>query len=308
MNKIIRYGYGDNFNDLFIEGNIIIKITKNDYGLIKIKHEIAFYNYILNNNILFSIPKIYELNENMYKMEYLSNCKPLYKILINTDTKTITMFLDKIYLELNKLHKIKRIGTSEKYKENLFIEAITKIKKRYLEIINIISVLPKINKVNGLNILSIENVFHNIEQYLNTIDYNDKELNLIHGDPNFNNILVDSYNNIYFIDPRGYFGNDELFGIKEYDYAKIKFALSGYDLFDSESISDIIVVNNEIIFKIDTIIPLMDILDNTLSSFLMIIIWLGNAHCFKNNINKCLKSYYYSLYLATLFFKDILNL
>ena len=63
-----------------------------------------------------------------------------------------------------------------------------------------------------------------------------------------------------------------------------------------------VVVDENIIFKMNNIIPLEKIIDNNLETFLMITIWLGNAHCFKHNYNKCLKSYFYGLYLATLFF------
>ena len=35
-------------------------------------------------------------------------------------------------------------------------------------------------------------------------------------------------NEIIFIDPRGYFGNTKLYGLKQYDFAKLLFGLSGY--------------------------------------------------------------------------------
>lgn len=302
MIKLLRYGYGDNFNDLFIDKDIIIKKSKTEYGLYKIQNEIKFYKYLIDNDIRFSIPKIYELNTDMYKMEYLSKHKPLYDVLINKDIEIVHIFLDKIYIELNKLHRIKNNIDINNYKKNLVAETILKIKKRHLEISDIISSV-KINKVNGTYILTVNEIYDKIEYYLDNIDSNITEVNLIHGDPNFNNILVDPFDNIYFIDPRGYFGDSELFGLKEYDYAKIKFALTGYDLFDSEQISDIAFNKEEIVFKMDTILQLSEIMDDNLSTFLMITIWLGNSHCFKNNVNKCLKSYYYSLYLATLFFR-----
>ena len=44
---------------------------------------------------------------------------------------------------------------------------------------------------------------------------------------------------MYFIDPRGIFGETLLFGLKEYDYAKFLFGLSGYSKFDNMNIKNL---------------------------------------------------------------------
>ncbi len=74
------------------------------------------------------------------------------------------------------------------------------------------------------------------------------------------------------------------------------------DNFDSESNSDIKIDNDNILFDMHSIIDTTQLIDNSFISFLMITIWLGNAHCFKDNRNKCLKSFYYAIYLSTLYF------
>ncbi len=94
--KIIRYGYGDSFNDIIIDNNNIIKKSKNSYGDVKISNEINFYNYIETNKIKFSIPKIIEFGENFYVMEYLSNTVPLYKYLQNKECDYVYKFINKI--------------------------------------------------------------------------------------------------------------------------------------------------------------------------------------------------------------------
>ena len=51
---------------------------------------------------------------------------------------------------------------------------------------------------------------------------------------NFSNIIVNTDDKIKLIDPRGYFGKSYIYGIKEYDYSKLIFALSGYDEFNNK--------------------------------------------------------------------------
>ena len=44
----------------------------------------------------------------------------------------------------------------------------------------------------------------------------------IHGDPTFSNIIYSSHNDkAYLIDPRGVFGNSQIFGDRYYDIAKL---------------------------------------------------------------------------------------
>lgn len=302
-NKLLRHGYGNNFNDIIIDDKNIIKKSKNSYGNIKIKYEIDFYKYIINNSINFPIPKMIKFGENFYTMEYLKNTVPLHQHLEDKNKEFVNTFIKKIYKKLENLHSKKIKIEKQNYFDNLKEESLIKIKKRFLEIQNIVDNL-NIKKVNNICILDMGNILFKIQEYLNNFIIKKDYLSLIHGDLNFNNILVDKNNeNIYFIDPRGYFGKEKLFGIEEYDYAKILFALSGYDFFDSEEESFINIENNEITFKMKTLISLEEIINKkNLETFLMITIWLGNAHCFKDNYNKCLKSYFHSMYLATIFF------
>lgn len=80
-------------------------------------------------------------------------------------------------------------------------------------------------------------VFKNVSYFLPKIKniarklYVKKDVGLIHGDLSFNNILFDPGNRIFkFIDPRGSFGRETLYGDIKYDLAKLRFSLSGqYD-------------------------------------------------------------------------------
>jgi hypothetical protein len=54
--------------------------------------------------------------------------------------------------------------------------------------------------------------------------------------------------------------------------------------------------------NIDYLFLMSDIMERHDAISLMVIsIWLGNAHCFKHNHAKMLYSYFYALYLGTLY-------
>ena len=118
------------------------------------------------------------------------------------------------------------------------------------------------------------------------------------------NILYnDELNECIFIDPRGYFGESSIFGISEYDDAKIKFALTGYDEFDNRLINNLNIKDNNIEIFIDFLDESI-INDKSLSTLLMITIWLGNSHCFISNEYKAIYSYFIALYLGLSYFSE----
>ncbi len=134
---------------------------------------------------------------------------------------------------------------------------------------------------------------------------NNFEYNIIVGDCNFSNILInpENINDIIFIDPRGYFGDTSIFGLKEYDISKILYGISGYDNFNSshfniKSLNDdkLEFIINSFYFDNQTINKYF----NKVHKAFMVIHWLSLAEYNKNNIWKCLVSYYYGLYLGTL--------
>lgn len=296
MTHLERNGYGNFFNDLIIhENKFIEKRSKNSYGDEKILKEINFFKFIITNNIKFPTPFIYEFFNNGYKMEYINESIPLYK---HINKNNCDYFLNKIFNELSNLHQVVHERDVNIYDE-LKNETIIKILNRNTHINEIVNL--NINVVNGTKILSYDDILIKIKRYIKNFKSKRFDLCLIHGDLNFNNILVKD-EDIFFIDPKASFGNIELFGIKEYDFAKIKFALSGYDSFDSEQKSEITIINNEICFDMYPICDLDVLIDSSFESFLMMTIWLGNSHCFINNKYKCMKSFYYALYISTLFF------
>ena len=121
------------------------------------------------------------------------------------------------------------------------------------------------------------------------------------------NILIDTSNKIWFIDPRGYFGNTKLFGPKEYDIGKIIYSLSGFDeinnnhnhFFTIDEKSNISVnINN----NIDNYLDLFDKYDKNILIYMTILHWFGLTDYSKNNIHQCISAYYYGIYLYHLYY------
>ena len=297
-----RVGYGSSFNTIYIYNNMIKKESKNIYGNEKIKKEMNFYKYITVHTS-FPVPTIYEYGINYYIMEYLKDYKPLYLYFPFFSITNKHNMLQQIYHYLSNLHsQTSKTITKEILHKSLVIETYDKIIARYKEIEHILLYFIHITHVNGVKLLSFNEIMTKIQikvsNYLESLT--EYKVCILHGDCQFNNIIYNpNIKTIIFIDPRGYFGNQELYGIAEYDYAKIKFALSGYDIFDNMHITSLNIEENNLI--IDDIFQMNDIFSDDIISTLTLSIWLGNAHCFKNNIPKAMYSYFYAIYLSTLY-------
>lgn len=312
--ELKRYGYGSNFNTLFVNNIHVKKQSKNAYGDAKIQKEMLFYKYINDNNIPFCVPKIFDYKPNYYIMEYLADYKPLFCIFPHLTAEQKNNIMHTIYAQLCLLHTHNRILVSrEKYIEEIQKEMYAKLKERHEEILPFVEKYSFIKYVNGIRILTFDEAINKIYDKLLTyiIQKTSFSFCIIHGDCQFNNILCNPLtHDIRFIDPRGYFGNQTLFGIQEYDYAKIKFALSGYDVFDNTEINSLDIDGNNI--NLDNIFLMQNVFTSSFEAFdqctndvitlITLSIWLGNAHCFKNNIFKTMASYYYALYYVTLYF------
>lgn len=329
--EIKRIGYGSNFNNIFVDlsNNIIKKQCFNSYGLNKIQKEIKFYKFLINNKIDFPFPTMFNFSSNSYEMEYLKNYEPLYKIIQNIEINEKNKIMVYIYDNLSKLHEFVNIKvTKDEYLKHLNIEIEDKLLERYKTIDFIIQEYSYIKYVNNIKIIP----FYELVKLIKSEIY--KIVNLkseycfvpIHGDCQFNNVLYDIVNqSVKFIDPRGYYGDSELYGIPEYDYAKVLFAITGYDEFDNRVIDKLDIINDNIVISINILdlhtnttqenMSDCDNLSYTLENnifqkenkmhiLLMLSIWLGNSHCFIKNKNKLLYSYFIGMYLSSLYFQQ----
>ena len=297
-------GYGASFNNLYLLEDKIKKEAKNTYGISKIQKEIIFYKFVQEYKCL-PMPEFIESTDNSYTMRFIK-AAPLFHIFPQFSTEQKETVLETIYTYLSILHKTKSITVSkELYKKSFEIEMVSKLIKRYDEIKDILNEFKFVKSVNGVLIQSFDIYLGHLSILLDEHIESKKDyiFSPIHGDCQFNNIL---YNNatsdVIFIDPRGYFGDNDLYGPPEYDFAKVLFALSGYDAFDAREVIGLDISGSNITLEIPTLVhePLAQTKNRFLSQ-LVVSIWMGNAHCFKDNKFKTAYSYFIAMYYASLY-------
>ena len=308
------------FNEINIKHNQLLKRALNEKGIQVIKHEIGFYKFLdtltekndkNNNNLQCQIrdyfPKIYNYYESAFSMEYKKDTVNLYKFLKSNNKATNEETLKHILDKLRILHQFKKVKIQKvQFLHDIKGEIYDKIVNRIKVIQPLIDYFPSFKKVNGIYISSFETLLTKIHKYI--FNYyellDDYTYSIIHGDPNFSNILIhpDTHETC-FIDPRGYFSKTENYGPSDYDYAKILYALSGYDKFNNHHFVIDNISEKELNFtieKIDISDAFIDQHFNKIHKMMVVIIWIGLAEYNKNNIWKCLVSYYHGLYLGTL--------
>jgi hypothetical protein len=310
MYELVREGYGTAFNNLWIKEERIYKVAKTEYGRKKIVTEKLFFEYVLSNKINFPLPDGYKEETDGYSMVYYKDLLPLFQVLKYNPEKLSTILID-IYLALETLHNSSLQQVSkELVRQDLLYEMVDKLIERKKEVETVLEPYQYIKTVNGLSLETFDTL---LQFFTESVDRFLKSKSVfvykpIHGDCQFNNILVSTnYEKILFIDPRATFGKSVLYGLEEYDYAKLYFALSGYDTFDSSIVNTLSIDGTNLILP-EISLEHPDLFSDPFISVLTASIWLGNAHCFKSTPLKAVTSYFYGLYYATRVFKYVKSL
>lgn len=293
------------FNTIIdLPDNILEKRSTCSYGNRVITNEMLFYKY----NSLDNMPEIIEFGYDYFKMKKLLNVKNVIDVFNNSDIEFQNFILKNILREIKKIHNLEKIEVNKCILlEDIKIEFYDKVLHRVNNIQQLLSYFHNINSVNNICIkynheYIIDKLYKKIKIYIleNKIDYN-----TIHGDPHMSNILIDGNDKLFFIDPRGYFGNTKLFGLKEYDISKIIYSLSGFDQINNDNHFFIIKKSNidtNINNNIDYYLHLFDY-DKDMLISMTILHWFGLTEYSKNNIHKCISSYYYGIYLYHLYYE-----
>jgi len=123
----------------------------------------------------------------------------------------------------------------------------------------------------------------------------------IHGDCTLTNTMIDQSHNIYFIDARGYFGKNEVFGDIYYDWAKLYYSISGnFDQFNIKNF-DLEIGEGDVRYEIksngwegvtDHFFTLIGDCDIARIELIHAIIWLSLAsHCWEDFDSLCTAFY-----------------
>ena len=240
-----------NFNTLEIKDSILYK--KSNYE--KITSEYNWFSKVKGTLFEKHSPKFYDdcIANDGYGIEFydyltLSEYFTFYP-LSEYSRKYIFKKLVELLLTIYKSTKI----TNNKEFKNLF------------KTILIDKTNNRINKWNRKDLINLDKIKINNKEYIGlnkaltilnkdvTKICNESEnyISIIHGDPAFSNILFSPRTTIFkFIDPRGNFGKDTVYGDYRYDIAKLRHCYQGFyddiinDMFEIEEI------NNNILFKL----------------------------------------------------------
>jgi thiamine kinase-like enzyme/GTP:adenosylcobinamide-phosphate guanylyltransferase len=200
-------------NEIIIKDNKVIKKTSDP--------KLAYYEslWYQEANLDF-IPR--QLSSNPLVIERIKGSISLSDYIERYPDK-IKEITPRIFNLIEKIH-LSRKPVDASY-EDIYDQYIGKTLKRIERIEFIFGQHNKKYTINGKEYSNPKDILRSNHPSLKAI-YTDKFM-FIHGDIQTSNILIDSQEKLYVIDPRGYFGDSSLFGDPLYDYAKLFYGLCG---------------------------------------------------------------------------------
>lgn len=211
-----------------IDGDIV-KTALDDQGRLLAVREKAWYQAVMKKGYTY-IPEIYSYEP--FRMEKI-NGKNIYEYQ-NLSFGQKRDILEKIVYSLKELHNM------ENRPADMFSIWEACIAKTFKRLNQVRDLIPFANNpvicINGKN---CRNVFFYQDELKKMVDsYMPDHFCMIHGDCTFSNILLKNDITPVLIDPRGYYGYEELFGDESYDWAKIYYSIKGnYDQFNRKRFS-----------------------------------------------------------------------
>lgn len=216
------------FNKIsYVKNEVIKQCTNNDYsGLIDT--EILWYSKCEYEKYK-HIPTIYNVDVNHHSicMQWLKGYENIYKTIKYASDDEFSIIMDQWLKATKELHEVDTCEVNEATRSCDFV----------IEFYN--KVLKRCDSISGILYKYDRNKLEKLLKLANKVisEYKDDDICkycFIHGDMNGSNVMWNPITkDIKFIDPRGYFGSTSLQGPALYDYAKIKYCLSGYDDFNN---------------------------------------------------------------------------
>lgn len=219
------------FNNLYLD-DFGVLCKKSKYS--KVISEMNWFRNIKNTGFEILSPKFYEsyMSKDEYGIEFydyltLSEYLTYYPIKNENRKYIFKMLLNKL-LPIYKIKVSSNIDFEKLLLEMLIEKTIKRLNKwNRKDLINSKSI-----KINGNVYNGILNILNELEPYIRYIcKSSNNYISIIHGDPAFSNILFSPRNMLFkFIDPRGNFGIETIYGDYRYDLAKLRHCYHGrYD-------------------------------------------------------------------------------
>lgn len=212
------------FNRIYIEGDCFVKEPIDAQGMMLAKREIAWYRRVQDHHFA-AIPAIRSYEP--LKLELIGG-KAVYECvdLSYNEKKEILKQVVGCLKDVQAIGQIPSELTS--YNEAY----IGKTFRRLEKVRNLVPFAK--NKFVTVNGRKCRNVFFCRKELEQRIEkYFPNQFKFIHGDCTFSNMMLREDGTPVLIDPRGYFGNTELYGDPAYDWAKLYYSVVGnYDQFN----------------------------------------------------------------------------
>lgn len=213
------------FNRMVIKDDKIYKYGIDEQGKKLAVREVAWYKKLKGVHFD-NIPKIYEY-EPAICMEKIDG-KNIYEY-------TSIPYEKKRGILTQIVRCLKQVHSMETVLVNVDSYRVAYLDKTYDRLKKVRTLVPFANDeyvvINGRKCRNI--FYHQEEVEREIMRYLPKEFKLIHGDCTFSNIMLKDDHIPMLIDPRGYFGDTEIFGDAAYDWVKLYYSLvSNYDQFN----------------------------------------------------------------------------
>lgn len=212
------------FNRVYIEGDCFVKEPIDAQGMMLAKRETAWYRRVQDLHFA-AIPAIRSYEP--LKMELIGG-KAVYEYadLSYDEKKEILRQVVDCLRDLQAIGQIPSELTS--YHEAYIGKTFRRLEK-------VRSLVPfakdEFVTVNGRKCKNVFFCRKELEQRIER--YFPNQFKFIHGDCTFSNMMLREDGAPALIDPRGYFGNTELYGDPAYDWAKLYYSIVGnYDQFN----------------------------------------------------------------------------
>lgn len=298
------------FNAVEFQGSLVHKYALNRQGETLIAREIEWYKVLEERNSKVSRPKVWFGRGADFVMSRVHSSTSIAEHWPQLDEIGRANVLKSLADEMAKLHDTEKIRVpNDIVIRDVNIEARTKLLNRFKEIEGVINAFGPVRSVGGVDITGvdpIELINWTADQLVSF--YKDVDTyNLIHGDLQFSNSMINVNNHqITLIDPRGYFGQTALYGLPDYDYSKLLYALSGYDGFNYSKTFHISLENGELNFDIQALdltgceSSLPEGVQSKATAYWLAVIWQGLAQYIKNDPVKSVAAHYHGLRLMHL--------
>lgn len=229
------------FNRIELMDDFIIKTPIGKKGRDLAKDEIGWYKFVSGLNYKF-IPKII-----CYTPLKLEKHIPAIDLIENFTLESKKNLLFRLLDVLSQLNKLGSKTSDEdavlEMYYNKTYERLDFVRRSFPRIIN-----NRIIKINNSECISPFFLKDIIYLEVKSIAREVKKFDVIHGDLTLSNVLT-KYDDLYLIDPRGYFGSEKIFGDSDYDIAKIYYSFfGGYDLVNKGKY-EILIDENDIVLS-----------------------------------------------------------